>query len=285
MEKIKLYEPRISHKALKKFFEDALQQMQSSDDIVRVTREADSLQFSDCRLEVYKAAFFYLAAAEYLADCSTFAHLDAGQCSRIYHYAGHLMRVLGQWNQAGRAYANAGAFGEVYATKGAMEKEEKIEGQGFAVRSFANSKVCFAVVGNSDESDDMYVKEQKARQKLARFKKQKVTRFSLGFWRLSSRFGTSLRTLAAWILGIIGAYAAAYELLYQTGQIGSNGPAWSNILSAIYFSLVTISTLGYGDFYPCSKWAQLVVMSNIILGYLSLGVVVVVITRKIRGRQ
>jgi voltage-gated potassium channel Kch len=42
-------------------------------------------------------------------------------------------------------------------------------------------------------------------------------------------------------------------------------------LSSYYFSFVTLTTLGYGDVVPKSSWAQLVVMTECVLGYVMLG--------------
>ena len=42
-------------------------------------------------------------------------------------------------------------------------------------------------------------------------------------------------------------------------------------ISPLYFSIVTMTTLGYGDALPASLPAQLVVIAEVIIGYMMLG--------------
>ena len=44
-----------------------------------------------------------------------------------------------------------------------------------------------------------------------------------------------------------------------------------NLLSSFYFSVVTLTTLGYGDVLPASLGAQVVVLFEVIMGYIMLG--------------
>ena len=57
----------------------------------------------------------------------------------------------------------------------------------------------------------------------------------------------------------------AFAVLYLALVAGQMKPAldW---LTAPYFSLVTIVTLGYGDFAPCSGLARILVMGEIVVG-------------------
>ena len=84
-------------------------------------------------------------------------------------------------------------------------------------------------------------------------------------WKATSDCG---RSLARW-----GAMTAAVALLFAALftvvdiDYGTNETA----LSPLYFSVVTITTLGYGDALPQSMVAQFLVMVEVAVGYMMLG--------------
>ena len=53
-------------------------------------------------------------------------------------------------------------------------------------------------------------------------------------------------------------------------------------MAAIYFSVVTFTTLGFGDFTPTTTPAQVLVMVEVVLGYAALGVLVFLISLGLR---
>lgn len=55
-------------------------------------------------------------------------------------------------------------------------------------------------------------------------------------------------------------------------------------LSPFYFSLVTITTLGYGDVLPSSTWAQAMVMAEVAMGYMMLGGMLSIFSDKMARR-
>lgn len=65
-------------------------------------------------------------------------------------------------------------------------------------------------------------------------------------------------------------YAAVYRVL---GIVDSSGQVHTGISDCIYFSLVTWTTIGYGDFYP-SKEARLIAGSEGLIGYIYMATIV-----------
>ncbi len=55
--------------------------------------------------------------------------------------------------------------------------------------------------------------------------------------------------------------------------MNSEGDVIYDPISCLYFSIVTFTTLGYGDFRPTNN-ARLISASEAILGYLVLGIIV-----------
>ena len=56
--------------------------------------------------------------------------------------------------------------------------------------------------------------------------------------------------------------------------------SWNNL----YFSVVTFTTLGYGDFGPVSWLGKALVVIEVMLGYVMLGLLVGIISRRVIGR-
>ena len=84
-------------------------------------------------------------------------------------------------------------------------------------------------------------------------------------WRLTSDCG---RSFARW--GILtAAVAVAFALLYT--QVALDYGDNETILSPFYFSVVTLTTLGFGDVLPASLAAQILVLIEVVVGYVMLG--------------
>ena len=79
--------------------------------------------------------------------------------------------------------------------------------------------------------------------------------------------GASLLTwgLASWIIVMALTFAGLY------GFVEIDYGDYPTRLSPIYFSVVTLTTLGYGDGLPASLPAQALVITEVIMGYMMLG--------------
>ncbi len=97
-------------------------------------------------------------------------------------------------------------------------------------------------------------------------------------WWLTSDCG---RSFTRWA-GFTGLLAVVFAVAYRFVAIdfGPNETA----LSPLYFSVVTLTTLGYGDALPVSVTAQVVVMAEVITGYVALGGLLSVFATKMARR-
>ncbi len=84
-------------------------------------------------------------------------------------------------------------------------------------------------------------------------------------WKATSDCGRSVGRWAAMTVGVALLFGILYTLVDI--QYGPNRTA----VSPFYFSVVTITTLGYGDALPKSMAAQILVMIEVAVGYMMLG--------------
>jgi len=114
---------------------------------------------------------------------------------------------------------------------------------------------------------------------LHEFRRQgKLYEYIYFVWWLTSNCGRSLFRWLAVIIAQILFFAVVYSFLDFEFKLGKT---W---FSYIYFSIVTSTTLGYGDIIPASPTAQVVAMMQVLLGYVMLGGFLSILTNKIARR-
>lgn len=97
-------------------------------------------------------------------------------------------------------------------------------------------------------------------------------------WWLTSDCG---RSFARWG-GLTAINALAFAGIYT--RVGADWGAHETWLSPLYFSVVTLTTLGYGDVRPTTLLGQLVVMSQVTSGYVMLGGLMSIFSNKMARR-
>ena len=84
-------------------------------------------------------------------------------------------------------------------------------------------------------------------------------------WWVTSDCGRSYLRWALWTVLMAAVFSLAFRFVaidygdYETG------------LSPVYYSVVTLTTLGYGDVLPASAAAQILAMAEVVMGYVMLG--------------
>jgi uncharacterized protein YjbI with pentapeptide repeats len=94
------------------------------------------------------------------------------------------------------------------------------------------------------------------------------------FLRITSEYGLSISRYFIWVIGIILFFAVAYAFI--PGTITKTG-----FVNAFYFSIVTFTTLGYGDITPASLLGQILVIIEVCLGYIMGGLFVTILARRL----
>ncbi len=97
-------------------------------------------------------------------------------------------------------------------------------------------------------------------------------------WWLTCDCGRSMLRWCFWI----GVQAFFFAWLFSL--VGLDYGAYPTWLSPLYFSVVTLTTLGYGDILPTSAWAQLIAMAEVTIGYIMLGGLLSIFSNKLARR-
>ena len=97
-------------------------------------------------------------------------------------------------------------------------------------------------------------------------------------WNISSRCGRSVFRWCLWVVLLNLLFAWIYIL------IGVDFGPGDSFVAPLYFSVVTLTTLGYGDIVPISSAARIVAMTQVSLGYLLLGGLLSILANKMARR-
>lgn len=101
-------------------------------------------------------------------------------------------------------------------------------------------------------------------------------------WNITSKCGRSMLRWSLLSLSVILMFSSAYWIV---GQAGFVHKADLSIFSYFYFSVVTITTLGFGDIAPSSLATQILVVLEVIIGYVMLGGLISIFSNKLARRS
>lgn len=100
-------------------------------------------------------------------------------------------------------------------------------------------------------------------------------------WNITSKCGRSVLRWAGWSMSIAIVFAIIYMLIghdaFQTRH-----QTW---FSFFYYSIVTFTTLGFGDITPIKWYTEILVTVEVILGYIMLGGLISIFSNKLSRRS
>jgi hypothetical protein len=67
---------------------------------------------------------------------------------------------------------------------------------------------------------------------------------------------------------------ASFAMLLFSAIYYFHGPTKNNVLDSVYFSVVTFTTLGYGDIYPTDAYMKIACGFEALIGGLSIGLLI-----------
>ena len=95
-------------------------------------------------------------------------------------------------------------------------------------------------------------------------------------------YGRSLLRVAAISSGLAAIYGAIYRIFPHILDYTNSANSW---FTPYYFSIVTYTTLGFGDVRPTTLVGEIIVASEVILGYTTLGLLLSVLAQSIARRS
>ncbi len=108
--------------------------------------------------------------------------------------------------------------------------------------------------------------------------RSRTTKVFYYIWWITSDCGRSMARWCAWTLLLLVLFGFLYMV---TGVDYGEHRTW---LSPFYYSVVTLTTLGYGDVVPAGTAAQIVAMIEVVTGYIMLGGLLSIFTNKMARR-
>jgi hypothetical protein len=164
----------------------------------------------------------------------------------------------------------------------------KIANYSLELRQYSDS------IGLSDTSDYFYLQQQKNKTKALLKEKYFAKYYSYKIWDISCSYGTSLTRWLLFSVLLIFLFGSAFSsfpcpaffpefiknFLYDIHP-EIKVASINNYFSPYYYSIVTFTTLGYGDITPENLSAQIFSVFEVFTGYIMLGGLLTVFAKKI----
>jgi len=177
---------------------------------------------------------------------------------------------------------------------GDKEKDtnKKLEKYNEAHDIYITLKNYFSKVGRYDLSGKYFIQEWRVKGKIDKVNEKYFSWFGNHLIDYFSEYGESWWKVLASAGGIIFLFATAYFLLNAitpipcieptlTKCLAYKPPIIERILESIYFSIVSFTTLGYGDFHPKPGLFQLIAATEAFIGMFIMAFFTITVARKI----
>jgi hypothetical protein len=125
-------------------------------------------------------------------------------------------------------------------------------------------------VGNPKEAARFRVAQNDRNRAVMRLQRNYAAEALYLVWKATSNYGESLARWAISCVLVILTWAVAYGLFSAVGSVESPGKSLG-LIDYIYFSVVTFSTLGYGDLYPIGTLGKVLASLEVFAGLIMFG--------------
>lgn len=153
---------------------------------------------------------------------------------------------------------------------------------------FDKETQCLGIDVTQAKGSPYFVRFAKDQEYLEELKSKKCGKVICFIWSLFAGCGRSLSRWILWSVGFALYFALNYHWIFLTysGSFNFNNEILNkSFWSFLYYSVVTFTTLGFGDIIPTTGWAQGWVMAEVILGYIMLGGLISIFANKLARRS
>jgi hypothetical protein len=112
--------------------------------------------------------------------------------------------------------------------------------------------------------------------------------FVYAIWNVTANCGRSIWRWISWSLFFAFYFAFNFYLIYYVNPWAFNFDSSieaTNFGSFLYYSIVTFTTLGFGDIIPTANYVQRWVIAEVIIGYIMLGGLISILANKLARRS
>lgn len=141
------------------------------------------------------------------------------------------------------------------------------------IAAFHEFYLTFAAMGNAREAGDYRAAEKERSRRLMVGERRYATAILYWLWATTSGFGESL---SRWILVCI-TVLVGFSLLYAAFGLIEPVTHWFDYF---YFSVVTFTSLGYGDIHPAGVVGKLAACAEIVFGLVMFGILLTFISNR-----
>jgi len=155
---------------------------------------------------------------------------------------------------------------------------------------FDESETCKGIRIDTANGNALFKRFAKDQAYIEEFKIHKP--FLHWLWKYSSNYGRSLLLWLFWCIFIAVSFSLIFYLHLGGSESflltvlaqdpGYDADSWAPML---YYSVVTFTTLGFGDIVPKTQEASWWVMTEVVLGYFMLGGLVSILATKLARRS
>jgi hypothetical protein len=138
--------------------------------------------------------------------------------------------------------------------------------------TFHEFTLAFQSVGNAKEAGQFRVLQNERQRRIYWLEQNYLAAVLYRVWKITSNYGESIGRWAATCLLVIMGFATAYRVTAVVGSSGSTSDTSLGFFDYFYFSVITFSTLGYGDLHPIGVLGQALACLEVAAGFIMFGV-------------
>lgn len=149
-------------------------------------------------------------------------------------------------------------------------------------RAYLQIEKLYDEYGFIAEASECFCRSMDYRRRLAR-RESKLRWLFLWILKVTCRYGERGWWLLIWVFGFIFSFGTSYRV-FKLIEFSKENAGTPDFWDSLYFSVVTFTTLGFGDMQPICLAGRIVAGFEAIFGYAMLGLFVSIMASKIMQR-